>query len=823
MTNNIISYCQRRPRKQHHIIIVWFIPFVLLLFYGFYCDDSYDCCCFMKLLHCYGWSNNVNNNIININIPIKTITNWNHRHSQKTILSLLGHRHHHHHRPDTLFHTYSHHHHYCRQFGIITTNGSRRYLSSIQMTKTSKDVPVLVIPDNNNSNNNDYTHVVVIGSINYDMTIYTNRLPTIGETILGGIFQTSCGGKGSNQAIASASCSSTSKTTMICRLGNDIFGEKLYKNLIQHHVNIDPNYCWIDNNPNNENEANTVSSGVACITVDTNTGDNMIIVAPGTNELLKPNDVREQLLSLLLSTTSPPTVILLQLEIPYETIHEALYTINNNNTKTKTKPITILNPAPAPNNIIQYNILQSSFQYIDILIPNEIELRTLYLYSINIDVDNHNIHVVDHTITEEHMAKHILIHNHIRYAVIVTLGERGAMIVERVHNNFNNHNNNLNNDDIMYNETKTIHVTEPINIPCKNELIIDTIGAGDGFCGSFASYLSYHHYYQKHNNTTTASIDLSYLCSLACGYASMSIRRMGASYPTYNELPDCLRIMDSLSSPIIHNDSNRNDKDIIMNDTALPSSSLLTLNNSDNAANNKPQIVFVTGNKNKLREVQQILLSSSGNEDDVIFPYDIINESIDLPELQGDDTITIAKEKCIIAAKQYIASSSSSSSSYPRILLTEDTSLCFNALNGMPGPYIKWFLKNCGHDGLNQMLMGYDDKTGYALTIVALIIIDDNSDNHDKPHEVHIFEGRTDGIIVPPRGSLDFGWDPIFQPNHHDSNETYAEMSKDVKNLISHRGKAFVKVREFLINYYHQQSNMDNNDNDNKKRARFSK
>lgn len=51
--------------------------------------------------------------------------------------------------------------------------------------------------------------------------------------------------------------------------------------------------------------------------------------------------------------------------------------------------------------------------------------------------------------------------------------------------------------------------------------------------------------------------------------------------------------------------------------------------------------------------------------------------------------------------------------------LVEDTSLCFNALGGLPGPYIKWFLEKCGHDGMNRMLSGFDDKTAYAQCIFA--------------------------------------------------------------------------------------------------------
>ena len=189
----------------------------------------------------------------------------------------------------------------------------------------------------------------------------------------------------------------------------------------------------------------------------------------------------------------------------------------------------------------------------------------------------------------------------------------------------------------------------------------------------------------------------------------------------------------------------------------------------------KPTLTFVTGNKQKLQEVKQIL--AAGEE----VPFEVTNKKIDLPELQGDP-FEIAKEKCRLAAKAVNGA-----------VLTEDTSLCFNALNGMPGPYIKWFLEKCGHDGLNKMLDGFEDRSAYAQTIVAFA--------EGPGKEVHVFEGRTDGKIVSARGSLDFGWDPIFEPNEGEG-KTYAEMPKEAKNAISHRGRSFAKVRDFLLERY---------------------
>ncbi len=93
------------------------------------------------------------------------------------------------------------------------------------------------------------------------------------------------------------------------------------------------------------------------------------------------------------------------------------------------------------------------------------------------------------------------------------------------------------------------------------------------------------------------------------------------------------------------------------------------------------------------------------------------------------------------------------------------------------------------------MLAAYTDKTAYALCIFALC---------EGPSDpVHVFEGRTNGIIVPARGDNRFGWDPVFQCTEiPGSTDTYAEMDKETKNSISHRYKALDKLRTFLIEKY---------------------
>ena len=143
-------------------------------------------------------------------------------------------------------------------------------------------------------------------------------------------------------------------------------------------------------------------------------------------------------------------------------------------------------------------------------------------------------------------------------------------------------------------------------------------------------------------------------------------------------------------------------------------------------------IVFVTGNAKKLEEVLAILGGAA-------FPYALVPRKLDLPELQGEPE-EVAAEKCRYAVRAL-------GGGVP--VMVEDTSLCYNALGGLPGVYIKWFLDKLGHAGLNNLLAAYPDKSAYAQCIFAY------SDGSDMAPL--LFTGRTHGRIVPARGPTDFG------------------------------------------------------------------
>jgi ribokinase len=326
--------------------------------------------------------------------------------------------------------------------------------------------------------------VVVVGSANQDLTSYTPTIPTMGETVMGSTFETSCGGKGANQACAAASLG-INPVTMISRVGDDVFGKALLENFKDKGVLFDEQATVL----RGEVDGKPISSGVASITVDTKSGDNMIIVTPGANHAMKAEDVEKSLKDL----PERPAVVVVQLEILPEAALSAL------KTGKELGAVTILNPAPAP----EGSALKDFYQYCDIVIPNESELFRICGVSDEAAAKDSDI--------EEKLARDLL-NKGVGLAVVVTLGARGAMVVSKDEKGF-----------------KTTFVCAPDDLPCKNDPIEDTIGAGDGFCGALSAYLS-------------AGIELERAATLSCGFAGMSVRRRGASYPSGDEIPACLKI-----------------------------------------------------------------------------------------------------------------------------------------------------------------------------------------------------------------------------------------------------------------------------------------
>ena len=174
-------------------------------------------------------------------------------------------------------------------------------------------------------------------------------------------------------------------------------------------------------------------------------------------------------------------------------------------------------------------------------------------------------------------------------------------------------------------------------------------------------------------------------------------------------------------------------------------------------------LFFLTGSAEKLQEVRDLLPGVEGIE-------------MDLPELQELDAHQIIAAKLAEAQKRQAGA-----------LIVEDTSLSLDAMNGLPGPLVKWFLKAIGLQGIYHLTKACHSTRATARTIIGYAAEDGS---------VHFFEGSLTGTLVPPRGENGFGWDPIFQPDG--SAKTFAEMTPEEKGQWSMRRKAVALLREYL-------------------------
>lgn len=128
-------------------------------------------------------------------------------------------------------------------------------------------------------------------------------------------------------------------------------------------------------------------------------------------------------------------------------------------------------------------------------------------------------------------------------------------------------------------------------------------------------------------------------------------------------------------------------------------------------------------------------------------------------------------------------------------VIVDDVSFPMKALYGLPGPYIKSFLEPPEGEDPDRGIQLLCDIARWSgkRDVRAICTLGYATSPKDK----RIFQGVANGIIVPPRGTNGFGWDRIFQPEGY--SQTYAEMTLEEKNKISHRAKAVEQLREYLI------------------------
>lgn len=260
--------------------------------------------------------------------------------------------------------------------------------------------------------------IAVIGSNMVDLISYTDRMPKEGETLEAPSFKMGCGGKGANQAVAAAKMGAN--VVMVSKVGDDMFADNTIRNFQSYGINTE----YVSKAPQ-------TSSGVAPIFVSP-TSQNSILIIKGANEFLKPADIDKAE-----NTLVECSLIVLQLEVPLETVYAAIEFGNKHNI-----PV-LLNPAPAiPELDIEYACR------CDFFVPNETELEIL----VNKPVE---------TLTQIKEAATILLNKGLNN-IIVTMGSKGALWLSH------------NGKEVFIEPTK-------VNA-------VDTSGAGDAFIGCFSHY-----------------------------------------------------------------------------------------------------------------------------------------------------------------------------------------------------------------------------------------------------------------------------------------------------------------------------------------------
>lgn len=187
------------------------------------------------------------------------------------------------------------------------------------------------------------------------------------------------------------------------------------------------------------------------------------------------------------------------------------------------------------------------------------------------------------------------------------------------------------------------------------------------------------------------------------------------------------------------------------------------------------QLIFASHNAGKIKEIRS-LLKPMGVEV-------LSADEADLPETPetGETFAQNAALKATAAA---------AASGLPA--LADDSGLCVHALKNAPGVLTARYAQKCGgyeaaFADLLKNLAGKKDQTAHFACVIALAFPNGS---------VKTYEGRCDGQIVPPRGADGFGFDPVFEPKGYQ--QTFAELPADVKNRISHRGRA---MRAFLADF----------------------
>ncbi|MFC3127665.1 ribokinase [Pseudoroseomonas globiformis] len=261
------------------------------------------------------------------------------------------------------------------------------------------------------------TRIGVVGSNMVDLVTYIDRMPEAGETLAAPAFSMGHGGKGANQATAAARLGGD--VMLVSRVGDDMFGEGTIRNLARSGIDV-----------THVRAVPGAQSGVAPIFVEAS-GENRILIVKGANDRLLPEDVDAAAPEL-----SRCGVILLQLEVPLETVYHTIAWAARQGIEV------LLNPAPAVSGLDVERIVDATF-----LMPNQTELAIL-------------TGLPTGSRSEAEVAARSLVARGVRN-VVVTLGAAGALLVGR---------------------------EEAVHVPAVPVKPVDTSGAGDAFIGAFAQH-----------------------------------------------------------------------------------------------------------------------------------------------------------------------------------------------------------------------------------------------------------------------------------------------------------------------------------------------
>ncbi|RCK63211.1 Ribokinase [Candida viswanathii] len=321
--------------------------------------------------------------------------------------------------------------------------------------------------------------VTIIGSLNYDLVTFTKKVPDAGETFQAHTFETHMGGKGLNEAIAVSKLSprhgQSIETRMIGKIGTDPFGTQLKQCLVDNGVNVE--------------HVGTVegSSGVAVILVEEDSGENRILITPGSNGELKPSEEEYE----RYFPSDDDSFVVLQNEYP-DTVKTVEWLKKN-----RASVNIAYNPSPFKPEWITGDLLSK----IDLLIVNEGEALDVakHLGLLEAIPESAEDEVEKFTALAKSLKDSINQDN--VNTVIITMGSKGCVYVSK----------SINAPDFIKSK--------------KVEKVIDTTGAGDTFFGGVVLNLA-------------LGKDIKEAVQFATTASSLAIQKKGAAegIPSYDDV-----------------------------------------------------------------------------------------------------------------------------------------------------------------------------------------------------------------------------------------------------------------------------------------------